>query len=481
MLADSLLQDDQIEPLADGVLDVLSEVGVLCQNDELLQALDAAGASVDHTSQRVKFPRPMAAEFIDNVRRVNADRAGWPERFSAPGLAGIGTQVAQFFHDHDTGELRSSNREDFITCTKFGDVLHEGRSVGHSLAMTDVPPLLEPLEAGMLLAEYAHDPGPPFAWNARQVDYLIEMGEVLGKQDWFTMGAMCFAHPLRLDRDVADRFVRQVRQGGSAGITAMPVAGLTTPVTVEGFVVVASAEVVATWIAGRALNPEAPLGGSMWAGSVDMRTGAVSYSAFDAMFYAFACVQFLRKWAGAYIPVGAGEYCDAKAPGLYTALEKAYKALLVTAFTGQSPGAGSGLVDEGKTLSLIQLLLDREYASGARLLARSIDPTPEKIALPTILEIGVGLSGNYFETDHTLAHFRSSVWLPELLDRSGWNGFAAEEEVLAKTRARVNDLISQYEKPDGREDQLAAMRQVVERAKRELLDWHAPHDRSETP
>jgi len=469
MLADALLRDDQIEPLADGVLEVLSQVGVLCQNEELLQALQADGASVDSASQRARFPAPMVRDFTEGVRRENAGRGGWPERFSAPGLAGIGTQVAQFFHDHDTGERRSSNRQDFITCIKFGDVLQEGGSVGHSLAMTDVPPLLEPLEAGLLLAEHAHDPGPPFAWNARQVDYLIEMGEILGKPNWYTMGAMCFAHPLRFDRDVADRFVRQARDGGSAGITAMPVAGLTTPVTVEGFVVVASAEVVATWIAGRALNPEALLGGSMWAGSVDMKTGAVSYSAFDAMFYAFACVQFLRKWVGAYVPVGAGEYCDAKVPGLYTALEKAYKALLVTAFTGQPPGAGSGLVDEGKTLSLVQLLLDRDYAAGVGQLAHSIDPTAERIAMPTILEVGVGLSRNYFETDHTLSHFRSSVWLPQLVDRSGWNGSAAEEEVLAQTGARVNDLISQYEKPEGREDQLAAMRQVVERAGRELL------------
>jgi trimethylamine:corrinoid methyltransferase-like protein len=83
--------------------------------------------------------------------------------------------------------------------------------------------------------------------------------------------------------------------------------------------------------------------------------------------------------------------------------------------------------------------------------------------------VGVGLGKNYFETEHTLRHFRSSLWLPELIERSGWNGAADEKKVLDKTQQRVNDLIAQYEKPTGREEQLAAMRAVVERARRELL------------
>ncbi len=467
MLAQSLLRDDQVEPLAEGVLSVLEEVGIYCQDDDLLAATRAAGATVDPVSRRIRWPRKLVARFVEDLRRA-APGLGPQPRFHAPGLAGITCHIAQFLWDHRTDERRSSNRADFITCTQFGDVLHPEEPVGHSLAMTDCPPILEPLQAALLLAEYAHRPGPAFAWNVAQVDYLAEMGEVLGRERWYTLGAMCFAHPLRFDRDVAARFVRQVRDGGPAGITAMPVAGLSTPVTLEGFVTVAAAEVVGTWLAGRALKADCPLGGSMWAGTVDMRTGAVSYSAFDAMLYAFACVEFLRRWSGLALPVGSGEYCDAKVPGLYAALEKAYKALLVTAFTGQPPAGGTGLVDEGKTLSLVQVLLDREYATGAAQLARVLDPTPENLALPTILEVGVGLNRNFFESAHTLEHFRSCLWLPKLLDRSGWGGFEAEAQVLARAREQVDALLAQYRKPQGREEQLERMRAVFERARREL-------------
>ena len=54
-----------------------------------------------------------------------------------------------------------------------------------------------------------------------------------------------------------------------------------------------------------------------------MASGYVSYCAFDAMYAAFAAVEFLRRWTGIGIPVGGGEYCDAREPGLYAAMEGA--------------------------------------------------------------------------------------------------------------------------------------------------------------
>ena len=134
--------------------------------------------------------------------------------------------------------------------------------------------MLEPLEAGMVLAEYAHKPGAPFAWHVRQVDYLIEMGNILGIENWYNWGASCFAHPLRLDRDVADKFARRTLEGSPVGFTQMPVGGVSTPITSAGFIVVSAAEQLATWICGRAINPKVELRGSMWGGAMDMATGS---------------------------------------------------------------------------------------------------------------------------------------------------------------------------------------------------------------
>jgi len=464
-----IFKDTDIEILGKKILKVLEKVGVLCQNKEILKALENKGAKVDYLQETATFPPDMVEEFVKIFRKESKDNDDGHRKFVAQPLAAVTTQVAQFFYDYEKKEKRSGNKEDFIRLIKLGNSLHHEEGVGHALTLTDVPAEVEPLEAAILLAEYAHKPNPAFAWKSNQVDYLIEMGEILGIKDWFSLGAMCFAHPFRFDKDVADRFVRRVKAGKPTGITSMAVAGVTTPVTVEGYVTVAAAEHIAAWIAARAINPKVELSGSMWGGSIDMRTGATSYSSLDAMFYAFATVEFLRRWCGISIGVGSGEYCDAKLPGLYAALEKAYKAMMVAAFQGVTATIGQGMLESGKTLSPVQLILDREIGNGLLCLSREIDTSEENIAMDTIVDVGFGLKKNYLESEHTLRHFRSSLWCPQIWDRSGWNGFENEEKILKKTQEKVRSLVAEYKKPEVDPDKLSKMRQVIEKARKNLL------------
>jgi len=472
MLRVNLPHDADIEQMGERVFDVLENVGAMFQSEEMLRALEAVGAKVDYGAEIARFPRKLQAEFAESARRGRgeAKARGRDARFEGAPLANLETQVAQYVYDFDREERRPGSRADLIEMTKLGDALHGEAGVGHSVLVRDVPPILEPLAAALVLAEYARKPGAVFAWDVRQAEYLIEMGEIIGAADWMTLGAVCIAHPLRFDRVVADRYLQMLKWGHTAGLTAMPVAGLSTPITVEGFIVVASAELLASWIAGRAVNPEVSLGGSMWAGTPDMRTGHVSFSNFDAMFYAIAVVQFLEKWCGVTVVVGGGEYSDAKRPGMYAALEKAHKAMTIAAFTGHHPAIGQGMLDCGKVLSDVQLVLERDMGLGLNQFARPIEPSEENVALSTIEDVRIGLGANYLQSEHTALNFRRSLWLPELLDRTGWDGFEKEAQVLARARQKSRSLIEGYVKPEGREEKLAAMRAVVERAKDELAE-----------
>lgn len=462
-----IIKDEQVEPLAGGVMRVLEQVGILCQNEELLQALERAGARVDHVEQRARFPRQMVEEHVRQFRAERQDELH-DGPFPVPAGPLMEAQIAQYYYDHGTRQRRSGNTRDFTTSIKLGEVVHGDRGVGHALLSTDVAPLMEPLNAALLLAEYATKPKYVYPWNFRQIDYLIEMGEIIGAPDLWVWGALCFAHPLRLDKDVVDRMVRMAHEGVPVGIVAMPVAGVSTPVTVEGFIAVAAAEVVAVWIAARCLNPQVPLSGSMWAGTVDMATGGVSYSAFDAMFHAFAVCEFIRKWTGINFPPGSGEYCDAKVPGLYAVLEKHYKAMTVAAFTGWHPGLGQGMLECGKVLAPVQMMLERDAAVALAQYGREVQPSDEMMGLETIVDVDLGLHQNHLQSLHTLERFRESLWLPELVGRAGYAGPEDDEKALARAQWRVEEALESYVKPEGREDKLAAMRAVMERAAREL-------------
>lgn len=462
-----LIEDRHIEPLADATMQVLQRVGILCQNTELIDALADSGAEVDRHAQRVRFPRAMVERFVDSLRHGTQTLAHdeGSSRLVPPPFPALGGQVAQYFYDDDACCKRLGTSVDFITLIKLGDALHRDAGVGHCLLCTDTPPMLEPLHAALLLSEYAHRPCWVYPWNVRQIPYLEEMGAILGVDNLWAWVAICFGHPLRFDTDVADRFVAMARAGQPIGLTAMPVAGVTTPVSIEGFIAVSAAEHVATWMAARAINPSVALAGSQWAGTVDMRTGSVSYSAFDAMYHAFASIEFIRRWTGVSIPPGSGEYCDARTPGMYAVLEKLYKSMTVAAFTGYHPGIGQGMLECGKTLSPAQLMLERDMSAGLRQYGRMPQPCAETLPLDLVTDVDLGLKSNYLEARHTLEHFRECLWLPEFVDRSGYAGPQSDEAALAAAHARVQELVASHEKPEGREEQLAAMREVIQRAR----------------
>lgn len=464
-----LLRDRDIEPLGEGILKVLEETGVLCQNSDMLKALEQKGAKVDYSLETATFPKQMSRELLEQIRKEPQTTEDSGEgTFRSPGLAGVGTQVAQFIYNYREKQRRSGTKSDLVELIKLGSMLSKNGSAGHALLLTDVPGIIEPLEAAMLLAEYAHSPGSAFAWNVRQVDYLIEMGEIIGIPNWFTWGAICFAHPFRFDKDVADRFVQIAESGSSIGLTAMPVAGVTTPVSVAGFIVVAGAEMFATWLAGRALNPDVPLGGGIWGGSINMKTGEVSYSAFDAMFYSCSLAEFLRKWTGKSVSIGGGEYCSAREPGYYAALEKAYKAMTIAAFTGDHPSVGQGMLDDGKVLCPVQMMLEREMGTGVGFLGGSVEVSPETMCIESILDVGFGLDKSYLDTEETLFNFGKYLWCPQFMERE-WDGAKTDDVVLQRLQNEIDELVESYEKPEVDLDKLAKMREVIESARKNLL------------
>jgi polyhydroxyalkanoate synthesis regulator phasin len=131
--------------------------------------------------------------------------------------------------------------------------------------------------------------------------------------------------------------------------------------------------------------------------------------------------------------------------------------MTVAAFTGRHPGVGQGMLECGKTLSPVQMVLERDFVGGLRQYERRLDPTAANLNLDDIVAVDLGMTDNYLETLHTARHFRDNLWMPQLVDRRGWNGAADDAAMIERARAQVADLRAQYVKPEGREEKLAAM------------------------
>ncbi|MHB0874766.1 MAG: trimethylamine methyltransferase family protein [Anaerolineae bacterium] len=468
----SLLDDSGVAMLADAVLTLLDKVGLIIQNREMLRALEEQGARVDYEAERATLPRRTVEEFVDSIHReYGGDAVPVPGPFVAPELPWTFHPLAVYLYDWGKGEKRIGNRDDFIYMTKLCTMLHPEHGVGHSLILSEAGAGVESLEAAMLLFEWARRPRGVYVQDVRQVPYLQEMEDIAGIQDpyWHWLANVSFATPLRLGRDIADRFVLMVKSGRyPAQVYNFAVSGVNMPVTTAGRAVVAAAEILALWLAARALNPAIPLTGALVdMASADMRTGEISYWAFDSVVGSLTTCELLRRWTGVTVSAGGGEYNPSKVPGAFVALEKAYRAMTVAAFTGCHPTVGIGHLEAGLSLCPVQLLLDRDISAALRFLEMpAVDQ--ESIGLDAILAVGHGEHETYLTTEHTLRHFRQSLWMPEFLDRAGWDGIGGDQKVLQRAQARVDDLVASYSKPDFAPDKLAKMRQVVERARRAL-------------
>ncbi len=469
MFQHSLLTDRDVEQLADAVLTVLEKVGALYQNEEILGALDKAGARVDFQRQVATFPRRMVTEFVGQLRAGREPDDGDGHRsFAPPGKGKLFHQLCQYYYDAAAGERRLGNRQDYITLLKLGDVLHPDDGVGQCLLMADAPAAIEPLVATLLQFEHVRRPRGAYVQDVRQVDYLIEMQRIAECEDLHWLANVGFSSPLRFGKDVAERFVYTMKLGRPISTYVMTIAGAGTPITAAGCTVVSAAEFLAQWITGRALNPDGPLRGGAWIATMDMNTGEGSYLAPDAMVRGLALSEFLRRWTTVSVGVGGGDYCPAKTPGLYAVLEKAYRAMTVAAFTGSHPGVGSGHLDGGLTISPVQLLLDRDLSDALAHFETPIEVNDDTIGLSTILDVAHAETTNYLETEHTLRHFRSATWLPDLLTRIGWEGPELEAQVVAKGQGKVDELVSAHQPPGFDAGKLDAMREVVDRARKEL-------------
>ncbi|MBM4083080.1 MAG: hypothetical protein FJ278_25450, partial [Planctomycetes bacterium] len=265
MFQRSLLKDADVEPLGEAALTILEKVGALYQNDEILKALDAAGARVDYQRQVATFPRKMVSEFLEAVRKEAPKTPDDGHRkFSPPGEGGLFHNLSQYFYDAEKRERRIGNKRDYIELLKLGDVLHPERGVGHCILLSDVPAVVEPLEATLLQFEYAHKPRGAYVQDVRQVPYLMEMEAISGVQGLHWLANCGFSSPLRFGKDIADRFVYGIKHGRPANIYVMTVSGAGMPVSVAGCMALCGAEFVANWIAGRALNPKCPISAGAW-------------------------------------------------------------------------------------------------------------------------------------------------------------------------------------------------------------------------
>ncbi|MBI2440984.1 MAG: trimethylamine methyltransferase family protein [Lentisphaerae bacterium] len=469
-----LMTDAEIERIRAGAIRVLAKTGFRFLHREILEGLEKRGCPVDFTTCTAS----VTSEIVSRLEQ--AARASAPAAAEEPLLRRLipaGSPIGHNFtcyYDATEGARRAARLDDIRNVVRAWHMLPEITHSGPCMTAQDVPAPIEPIvstvETLKLTDKIRHCPEMILG---AQLPYLEELETLMNGTPTVYRASGCSVNRFTLDERAAECLLAVHKRNGLEQwwINSCPVTGFTAPVTLAGAIVVGVAETMGGWLAGWALNEAVGLNAIPLAGVMDMQTGRVLFSAPEAILLNAALYQFFHRLYGLRIGLCAG-YTDAKVPGLQAMNDKLLRSLAFGWFTDEV-GGQNGTLDAGNIYSPTQQVLDLEINRQTARLARGFDVSEEDLCLEGIERLAARSDGVFLGEEHTLRHFRETLWQPALMDRSAFCDAEEERrkdrELVDRAEAKWRNALASYHAPEQDADKITAAEQVVSRARRALL------------
>ena len=250
------------------VLEVLNTIGIRFECDEALAYLDGAGAVVNFDTQVVRFPEYLVNDALASAPNGLIMYGKTPEYDAYLGEGRVnwipfGSGI--YVEDLETGEIRSSKKSDQVDCTRIIDALDEYDVCMETVVPQDVPAVTAPLhsfEAHVSNTNKNVTVGPA---DKRTAEAVIQMAaavagglDQLQERPLFNFGG-CSISPLMMPDSTCQAIMVGARNNVPVGCLSMAMAGGTSPVTLEGTIVVALAEVISGVVLSQIVKKGAPI------------------------------------------------------------------------------------------------------------------------------------------------------------------------------------------------------------------------------
>jgi len=437
-----MLTDTEIDMIYESALAILDDPGFQFNSPAMLDALRDKGARVDYAANMARLPRQLAEEALSIAAREEAERIAkmnggfYPENcltFSwhsahtdaSPRLAiAMGGGCPQYL-DYENNLKRDATYHDFLRMVRLGDALPEVKAVGNPLHIVvdengnRMAPRMMAIKGAAMIAKNTSKPGISVLLHPEQLDFLIEIGVVVkGSWEAYKRNPVFINNndtvtPLTINSHECDIIAALARKGLPVMIIPMPLTGVNAPVTLASAVMLGVAEILATWTAVKALNPDAPVEAGIITGAMDVRTGAASFSTPECIMQDVAVAQIFRHRLKTRCSVGIG-FNDASYPGAASAMHRCFK-MMAAAACGEV-NFPIGILNAGVVYSPEQAMMDLELARAAGRFMRGFEVSAETLAVDLIREAGPGAM--FFDREHTVENMRGELWVPDIFTRS---------------------------------------------------------------
>jgi trimethylamine---corrinoid protein Co-methyltransferase len=445
-----VLDEAQIRQLHTATLELLETVGIRVLHPEALQLLRNAGALVKGEDIAL-IPGTLVEDGIRSAPKHVAiyNRLGEPAmHLEGRNIHyGLGTDLINAV-DLDTGETRPSRLSDVERAARVADACQEIDFIGSFALPHDVPTNTVYIEGFKAQLENSIKPIFFTAGEAKDLAYILQIAAVVAggpaelRQKPFLVHYAEPTPPLTHSFGAVSKLFLCAERGIPICYTPAAMLGASAPVTLAGAIVQTTAEALSGVVLHQLRARGAPIISGIGVPSLDMRTSSISYAAPETRLGDSAMADLFHHYG---LPVWATTGSDAHALDEQAAIEHTF-GILTAALNGANLIHDVGYLGQGLLGNPAAIVMCNEIISYTKRILRGFSIDADTLALDAIRRSGPG--GNYLADRHTLQHFRTELWQPQLLNRENPDAWERQgSEPLAVRAVRKTKAIIETHQP----------------------------------
>jgi trimethylamine--corrinoid protein Co-methyltransferase len=412
------LSPQGITAIHDASLTILEKTGITYEAglEETVDMLAAAGATVDQHDKRIRFPRQMILERVAQApsRVILYARDGKYDLDLTEDKVHLGTGGAAVkILDLNTGQPRPSTLKDLYEIGRLVDKLDHIHFFLRPCIPTDIPEADYDVNMFYACLKATGKHVMSGVNDEAGLHRIIEMAAMLagGKEQLrerpFISVITSFAiSPLKLCTQSTLIMQECNRQGIPVALSAAPMSGSTSPMTMAGTLAQLHAEQLAGITICQQTQSGAPLLYGGIPGMANMATmgylgGGVECGMMNAAIHQLAAHIQVPNYNSAGLS-------DSKLPDAQAGWEKAMTILLAAMGGSNYMHHSAGMLESMLTVAHEQYVIDDEIIGMACKVLKGIEVDGDHLALEVI--DSVGPAGNYMMSPHTMKYMRSEYF-----------------------------------------------------------------------
>jgi trimethylamine--corrinoid protein Co-methyltransferase len=450
-----VLDDEALAIIENNADKVLEEIGIGFKDyPRALDLWEKAGAKVDRTEERVRFPRGMLRELLKTAPSTYTQHARNPAR-SVP-IGGKSTVFAPVYGPPFVSDMEGGRRyatiEDFNNFVKMAyanPYMHH--SGGTVCEPCDIAVNKRHLDMIYAHIKYSDKPFMGSVTAPERAQDTIDMcnlvfGEEFVQQNTVLTSLINCNSPMTLDGTMLGALDVYAQNNQACIVSPFILAGAMSPVTVTGTLTQVLCEVLAGAAFAQLVRPGAPIIFGTFAANISMQTGAPTFGTPEPALVLYGAAQLARRTGLPFRSGGA--LCGSKVPDAQAAYES--NATIIPAVMGGVNFMlhAAGWLEGGLVSSYEKFVMDCDQLGMMHSFAKGIDTSPEAQALDAIAEVGPG--GHFLGCDHTQNNFKTAFYRSEVADNGSFEQW--EIEGSRDTYQRANTMwkktLADYEAPE---------------------------------